>query len=540
MRIRSIQATNLLSFDSFQLDLQPGLNVIVGPNGAGKSNLVHLLRLVRRALDMTVGASGASIEALQYLRLGTPVPRNGAVSLHIELTEPREKQLVMAYVRALVSAAIDRPQGESPTHDSPFEQALAAKVRSLIGDQEVAPLLARRLVLALTDEPLAGIALAYEFEVDDATYHLGLYGSGLPVGWVAAGPAVLESRSGWSGQQLDLTHVLTDEPELKGLALRQLLPFDDKPLVWDVKNHPTGRRLPLAQELARDLQTTPDSSRTLPFGLVLYRALAGALVLTANLRRPPRFDYALAEVGPPVSIDDGGDLPLELYRLAVGDLEERRAYQRVRYRFRELTTLNLELNVRTQPSPEQPSSYALRIVNQASAGPPPLLGVEPVPSAPSYQMRIVPVVMSDAGEVPIDFAGAGVWEALVSSAVAVPVAGRVVVLDEPAVNLHPTWQRRLLAELATLDQTLLITHSPYLVPSANLDDLARTVRCSRVQPAPRMRGCQAIRRKAGANGGVKSSLAQPRRAPRCSPVVSCWWRAIPTTAPSAAGSPTLL
>ena len=148
MRIRSIHATNLLSFESFELDLHPGLTVIVGPNGVGKTNLVHLLRLVRRALDMTVFVPGVSIDVRQYLRLGAPGPRRGSVSLHIEFTEPREKQLVIAYLRALVAASSDRPQGESPTHDSPFEQALASRVRGLIGEQEVAPLFAGRLVLA--------------------------------------------------------------------------------------------------------------------------------------------------------------------------------------------------------------------------------------------------------------------------------------------------------------------------------------------------------------------------------------------------------
>jgi chromosome segregation ATPase len=40
MRITSVHAEGALSFDSFNLDLDSRLTVVVGPNGAGKSNLV--------------------------------------------------------------------------------------------------------------------------------------------------------------------------------------------------------------------------------------------------------------------------------------------------------------------------------------------------------------------------------------------------------------------------------------------------------------------------------------------------------------------
>ncbi len=56
----------------------------------------------------------------------------------------------------------------------------------------------------------------------------------------------------------------------------------------------------------------------------------------------------------------------------------------------------------------------------------------------------------------------------------------VVALDEPAVNLSPTLQRRLSNQLTRQDgtQVLLITHSPYLVPMGKMTDLGRIVRIS--------------------------------------------------------------
>lgn len=106
----------------------------------------------------------------------------------------------------------------------------------------------------------------------------------------------------------------------------------------------------------------------------------------------------------------------------------------------------------------------------------PELAFREVREQPSHQLHIQPVVPMSGGEVPVDLAGAGVWEALVACAFAVQVPGRVVLLDEPAVNMHPTWQRRLLGRLARLGQVILVTHSPYLVPAQRIDDLSRVTR----------------------------------------------------------------
>jgi predicted ATP-dependent endonuclease of OLD family len=68
-------------------------------------------------------------------------------------------------------------------------------------------------------------------------------------------------------------------------------------------------------------------------------------------------------------------------------------------------------------------------------------------------------------EVPIEFAGAGAWEALVLASVLAERAASVIVLDEPAVALHPTLQRQLGAHLQNASaQFIVITHSSELLP----------------------------------------------------------------------------
>lgn len=77
-----------------------------------------------------------------------------------------------------------------------------------------------------------------------------------------------------------------------------------------------------------------------------------------------------------------------------------------------------------------------------------------------------------APEVPIEFAGAGAWEALVLASVLAEPAALVVVLDEPAVALHPSLQRQLGAYLLEAPaQFLVITHSAELLPLAEAADV---------------------------------------------------------------------
>jgi len=356
--------------------------------------------------------------------------------------------------------------------DSPFEQALDARIRASVTEAQVHSLFRGRLVLQLEAGPPAGWTLAYEFDHAENTYHYGIAALGLgpPIGWVAPGPTAVTKRTSWGSRPLDLSAALTG-PDEATFDLDLLLPASEEMVSWEIKDHPTGQRLALVEEFARALEVGPRPQSILPFH-VLRPILSDGLVLTADLRRPPRSVYDCAEVGSPVGWEDAGDLSLELYRRMVGEPTDRAAYQEVQTLFTQLTGHHLAVRADLVPAPaEQPAGFAPRVV-----GNPPYLQFDAVTSATGYHMHIRPVVTTDAGDIPVEFAGAGVWEALVACAAAVSVPGRVVLLDEPAANLHPSWQRQLLSHLATLNQVVLITHSPNLVPARRVEDLARITR----------------------------------------------------------------
>lgn len=71
--------------------------------------------------------------------------------------------------------------------------------------------------------------------------------------------------------------------------------------------------------------------------------------------------------------------------------------------------------------------------------------------------------------IPIELAAAGMFETLYLLTILIGQKQKVILLDEPALNLHPDLQRRILALINAYtiaknnNQVLLVTHSPYLV-----------------------------------------------------------------------------
>jgi len=185
---------------------------------------------------------------------------------------------------------------------------------------------------------------------------------------------------------------------------------------------------------------------------VLSCLLQRGVVLTDNRRLPLRRRFSYEEIWEPAELRDGANVAAELYRLKSGDARDRERFAHVQATFKNLTGRAVELRARAAHDD----------------------GQEP-------GIIIEPVVLHGQGERPVAFAGAGVQEALLLSVLLADRTGKLLVLDEPALNLEPTAQRRLLRSLRGPGQCLVITHHADLVPVEEPADLSRIVR---VAPGP--------------------------------------------------------
>jgi len=195
-------------------------------------------------------------------------------------------------------------------------------------------------------------------------------------------------------------------------------------------------------------------NRNYSFLIVLDLLFRRGLSLTQDLRVSPKFEYKASDLFRPLDdiiLSSGEEIPLYLYRLKTGSHEHRRRYESIANTFDLLTNKPIDITVT------------------------PFLTQEP----DTGTFDIEPVIKSKLGDIPIRFAGAGIWEALFLSTLISHEQVKTILLDEPALNLHPILQRRVLDKLSTTKaQHIVITHSPYLVPSTTKDDLYRIIRFS--------------------------------------------------------------
>jgi hypothetical protein len=292
---------------------------------------------------------------------------------------------------------------------------------------------------------------AWEFSHAGGTWHVVLEGDGS--GQLRRGKADPLARAAGAGSVREWLLASKPQSETR-LDFRVALEQMSQPVAFSVQSLTSGHgRVPASyRELAPDLRTADYGNRAFPFEFLLSSLLRRGLVLTDNRRLPLRRRFTHQEIWEPAELRDGADVAAALYRLKVGDAEHRARFGQVQATFGSLTGRALEVRVSNAPADDG----------------------EP-------GMVIEPVVVDGRGERPVAFSGAGVQEALLLSVLLADQAGKVLVLDEPAVNLEATAQRRLLRRVRGPGQCLVITHHADLVPVEEPADLGRIVR---IAPGP--------------------------------------------------------
>lgn len=464
MRITRIAAENFLSFRTLDFaEIGPGLTAVVGPNGAGKSNLTRVIELMGRALafaDFT-----RSVDFGRYLdarHVGASAGAPLTIRVGVALDEPDERALIRNFVQAFL-ASLALGSGGQPGVLSPAE--VEKWVTTEVTDEKISPLFSGELIASWGG--LRGAeewSIGYEFDVEATRLSWSFRGrlsDTVGAGLIEAGDQVTSY-----GSVLERLQQRSDTES----AADALGPFDIGLLLPDDRHSRVGGRpdalsyqqavAPLAA-LADGLGMSFPQGNSIPLAAVMHHIFRTGVVLVPGQRPAPRRYFSGAMTALAREPEDLGALPVELHALQSGPRPERERYERIRERFLELT--GREFSMQAQPSRRQPQEH-------------------------EDEREIEPRISEGSSDVPLEFAGAGLWEALVLAHATTASESAVVVLDEPAQNLHPTLQQRVLGDLLSRPgQTLLVTHSPYLIPTRNRDDLNRVARIERVEGESRLR-----------------------------------------------------
>jgi len=509
MRVNSVHVENILTFGSFDLDLDARAQVLVGPNGAGKSHITRCVDLAQKAVDsVSEGLASPRFRqaADQVLRSfasarhhGEPAGRPAVVRLAIEFTTAAERAQLCAYVQAALLHTLIQ---EVRPGDSGVRVELARWVEREVTEERLASLFTG--VVALRHAGMAHVPweISYEFSHDGVAYS-----------WLLADPGHSQGivRSDSQAARLSSTprkplaeclfgfnptgSVPASLPDpLPDFDLRQMCPGPDAAVAEMVIRVGTGI---VNQEFVvfrrvMELLGVPAASgaqQTFPLGYVLSKILNDGVIMVGEQLRglgtggtPPQQPgpYPWEALVSPVRGRAPWQLPLRLFELKNGSPEQRARFRSIQDVFTRLAP-GRSVDVRFRATSIDALSPAA-----SGAGEVALFGerADGELATQAYPAAAITVMVDRAGgdgvhpdDLPIQLHGAGTWEALVIAEALAEAKDRLVIFDEPAVTLHPTWQRALRVLIRTLPgQFLVITHSADLVPMGSAAEIENLIR----------------------------------------------------------------
>jgi hypothetical protein len=468
MKLASLHVSNLLSFDDFDLDLDDGLTVIVGPNGSGKTNVVRVVDLVSKLVDWADeqtgpsrgGGTPAAAMAASYAQAAhDSSPPGTAIEVRagVEWTTPLEQERLVTFVRAaLVGTLVEESQASG---DESRKAKLSEWVLREIGAERLESLFKGVLVFRHPGYPTGIWEARYQFDHGGRSYYWALYGSGI---WdctvIPRGTQVANTtphRKVWEalfGQPPNTTSPSQLPDPLPAFDLGVLCPPEGEVLASLIVRLGTGvfndqhKTFRTAADLLQ-IPLTQGGQQVYGFARALRLCLGEGLVILGETFRGlgvggtvawPAGVYPWELLGDQVPSRDPGFLPLRLFRLKNGaTAQERHAFVAVQREFEDLAP-GRSFDVTF-------TAAKTRVLATAPVG----AGQVAVPGGEGEDQAgsFISVVTWDRlaedeprRERPVQLFGAGSWEALVLAEALVRSTGRLTVLDEPALNLHPTWQ----------------------------------------------------------------------------------------------------
>ncbi|MFD4132544.1 ATP-dependent endonuclease [Streptomyces goshikiensis] len=460
----------------------------------GKSNLGRIIDLGSNLLGLHASRDAGQRQwHADQLGLLAQAGRLGAerfdVALGIELDQAWERELLVGFLRACFVGSVG---------DGPHPEYLLVQERTadaLISVESTISMYSGVLRIAHDASLSSPWYAAWEFISEASTYHVTLVGNGS--GSLYPGPAnphqVLDSTSllrrfeelnggldpmrqsisqrfhsgevaaeVWEEDMRQLQESQTDLrsllPGLQEAIHLQVGPAADRPI-----------RMPACtRSLATALGVVDAEQHSFSFVQVFQHIFRRGVVVTDNRRLPLQRRFAATDLMVPFDLRDGSAVAGELFRLKNGEGPLQQRYERVADLFSQLTARTFALHAK--PDPDD-----------------------------SFFWIIDVQITANGHEGPAAFAGAGVQETLLLSLLAVGEPGRFLLLDEPAIHLEPTLQRRLITRLSANAQCLVTTHSADLVPVSTAADLSKIIRL-----APSPSGTRIFRSSADLSGQERS------------------------------------
>jgi len=491
MRITGIRAENYLSFGNVPFELLEltevqGPNrptIVVGPNGAGKSNL---LRATKTLLEVLRGRTALFNLHDHYHR---PEGKNQPIRLTLQVHfDDREWKAIGLYWKL----ALSNSDGLSGIANVPPSNQQQSRVNRV--DPRQRQKYTEWLLRNIADESLRGFSsgeLVYQAEDPDAVpFHrrstslLFRFANGLTLNMSDSTVSRAVSPDATNSQHLARRIVeRLSEEERSSLAL-----FLD-----DVSDIPLDLPSQIFSEIPSKLDPSSTAINSNELNSATIPAILSAWTALKNIAQPNNNgDYSMGglissliadavvcidhwtvnlkgssldlKVSPTEQLNNG-DLASYLMGLKNGTAEEQRRYRTIQRQFRRLTGNRVDVQLKVIRPPAHAVVNPQRWILVTAPG---QQSIEPDHGA-SFEFELV----TDY-DLPLSGAGSGKAQILFWVTLMNAHATKVVLMDEPDHHLHPRLASKVAQKLLTSSaQVLVISHSPYMIPSGHLEWVRR-------------------------------------------------------------------
>lgn len=477
MKVTSIRAKNFLGFgeEGIRVEGLGDSTIIVGPNGSGKSSLFRALEFVAQQLERIQGPGSGAVEPEWIHRMDTG--RKLLVEVGIRLNKPELKAAVQSGVLGLMyeprSDTFDREGNINPQAASTAISLVHSKCRGLfeswLGEElfftvEVNPgRMSSPDVYVRTAIPESGLVVTQDGVAKNPFRH--------PTSIFRLEREVWKELALRFPGKFDLRQpdFVFSEESAQEIASRftsdwiwaNLDSNEGVPMKLYLERCDGRSRDPMTRGLVLDLSvflgiTDRDVFSVSLFG-TLSQIFSSSIVLLSDTRLKSLHPFdPRAEVHAPIQLVRGFDLSDDLYGLKNSkQLEGRRRYEAFKSEFQQMSGYNIDV-----------------VLDQRFVSPP--------DTSKEGAYEPFTRVMFSQGNLTFstEFAAAGLAELALVLFAALGHQDSVVLLDEPALNLHPAMQKSLHTRLSSVVETsgiqlMIVTHSPEFVSPTDIRSAIR-------------------------------------------------------------------